>query len=131
MSFSRVVLVSSSALLAAYGLWCLFLPDNLAEALRQPADPAVLLQLSAAGALGFAAVNWVGRGAIYGAIYGRPIVVGNFFHGGMLTLVLLRSQIQVSTAVGWTLTAVFLCYWIGFVLLLFRSPWSTKGAPDS
>lgn len=126
MSLSRAILIGSGVLLAAYGLSCLFLPDILAEALGQPADASDALELSAAGPLGFAAVNWAGRGAIYGGIYGRPIVLGNFLHGGILTLVLLGSQIQMSTAVGWALTAVFLCYWAGFTVLMFRPPWGRQ-----
>lgn len=119
---TRTILVASSTLLAVVGLACLFLPVLLARWLALPSGAADALPLAAAALIGVAALNWTGRGAIYGGIYGRPIVLANFMTAGIATLVLLRSQLDVPTVIGWTLTAAFLLYWAGFALLLFRPP---------
>jgi len=50
------------------------------------------VQLLAAGLLGFAALNWVGRSAIYGGIYGRPIVLANFGYG-IISVMTLASAV--------------------------------------
>lgn len=119
---TRIILVASSTLLAVVGLACLFLPELLARWLALASGAADALPLAAAALIGVAALNWTGRGAIYGGIYGRPIVLANFMTVGVTTLVLLRGQLEAPTVLGWTLAAAFLSYLAGFALLLFRPP---------
>lgn len=119
---TRVILVASSILLAVLGIACLFVPDALSSLLFLPGGASAALPLAAAPLIGIAGLNWAGRGAIYGGIYGRPIVFGNFLTAGMGTLVLLSGQAGTWPLFGWLLISLFALYWLGFALLLFRGP---------
>lgn len=121
-SVTRVILVASSILLALLGIACLFVPDALSSLLFLPNGASAALPLAAAPLIGIAGLNWVGRGAIYGGIYGRPIVLANFLTAGIGTLVLLRGQAGTWPLLGSLLISLFALYWLGFGLLLFRGP---------
>lgn len=131
---ARTILGASTLFLLAVGVASLFLPEIVARGFRMDGGVgASQFQLLAGGALGFAGVNWVGRGAIYGGIYGRPIVVGNLAHGLIVGFVMLRWQLDGPGAgLGWALTGGFLLYAAAFFMLLRWSPWrpgSAEGSP--
>ena len=118
--------MSGSALaLFVLGLTALFFPDVAAEGLDSGAS--VPVQLFGGGLLGFAALNWMGRSAILGGIYGRPIVVGNFGLG------VITSGTSISATLdgrlpewGWVLAAVFTIQDLGFFWLMRRPPWESS-----
>lgn len=112
----------SAGLLAVLGIAVAFAPDAAADALSLPAGAVVGAPLAAGGLMGFAAVNWVGRGAIYGGIYGRPIVLGNFVHAMVLATTLVSLQLDRPTALGWSLAAACALYLAAFTRLLLRPP---------
>ena len=82
---------------------------GLAEAAEVP------LQLFAGGLLAIASLNWMGRGAIYGGIYGRPIVVANFGFGLIMTTTFGSAYFDGALAPwSWTLAATSGLYTVGF-----------------
>lgn len=113
---TRIVLVASSVLLAALGLACLLLPGPLAEALLLPDGALQALPVAAGPLIGIAGLNWAGRGAIYGGIYGRPVVFANFLNAGIGTLVLVTMQAEAWPLLRWLLVAAFALYWLAFRL---------------
>ena len=119
---TRAIMLTSSALLVAYGGACLFVPVRFAAALQLSEGAAVMLPMVAAGAFGLGAVNWVGRGAIYGGIYGKPIVLGNFTNAAITTLTWGSLVLDRPSALGWTITVLFLLSWVAFTRLLFWPP---------
>ena len=125
---TRLILVASSIFLAAFGAAYFFVPSVLSGWLHLPDGASAALPLAAAPLLGVAGLNWVGRGATYGGIYGRPIVFANFLTAGIGTLVLLRAQTDAWPVFGWLLILFFASYWLGFALLLFRGPFESTAS---
>ena len=74
----RVMMTMSAVVLAVLGVLTLFFPEELVTALQLGAAVQLPVQLLAGGFFGIAVLDWTGRGAIYGGIYGRPIVLANF-----------------------------------------------------
>ena len=89
-----------------------------------PAAAELSLQLFAGGLLAMASLNWMGRGAVYGGIYGRPIVVANFGFGvitaGTLASALLDGSLGQAS---WILVIASALYVLGFWRLMRSPPW--------
>ena len=123
---TRAIMLTSSALLVVYGGACLFVPEAFAAALHLSEGAAVTLPAVAAGALALGAVNWVGRGAIYGGIYGKPIVLGNFTNAAITTLTWAPLLLHHPSALAGIITVMFLLYWVAFTRLLFWPPFGHR-----
>ena len=84
---------ASAGLLLAGGLALLFAPDVVLPRLVPgfPTGGAWLGQLLAAALLALAALDWLGRAALLGGIYGRPVVLGNLAFYFIAAMVLLRA----------------------------------------
>ena len=127
---ARSILIGSSVVLAVLGLVCLFVPDAVASALSMPEGAGEALPFAASGLVGFAAMNWTGRGAIYGGIYGKPIVLGNWTTSVVLTLTLLGWQLDEPTALGWVVIGVLGVYAAAFTRLQFFPPFEEDMTPS-
>lgn len=123
----RRLLSVSAALLGLLGLALLFLPREVALTAGLGPEAELPVQLMAGGFLGVAILNWAGRGAIYGGIYGRPLVLANFafgmITGGSLASATLDGRIG---SVGWIPTVLFLGHALLFGWLLRSPPWSRQ-----
>ena len=119
----RALLGAGAAAFGTVGVAALFLPAEFASVAGLPAGHDILFQLIAAGCLTIAALNWSGRGAVYGAIYGRAIVLADFAFGvvggGSLVSAQVRGAVSAST---WALTGLFVLHTVGFARLLFAAP---------
>ena len=128
----RTLLTGSALTLGALGLALLFFPRELSGPLGFAVTATLPLQLFAGGLLAMASLNWMGRGAIYGGIYGRPIVVSNFgfgmITGGTLTSALLDGSV---TPWAWPLAAAAAFHAIAFWLLMRRPPWKDEAEVSS
>lgn len=124
-------MMASSVLLVVLGLAGLFLPEAVAGGLALPAGASQVVPLVAGGQLGFAAVNWVGRGAIYGGIYGKPIVLGNWLNGVIATSTLVDWQLDApsASATGWVVVGLLVVYVAAFTRLLFWPPFRDSASP--
>lgn len=121
--------VSALALLML-GLTALFFPDLAADGIGSGAS--VPVQLFGGGLLGFAALNWIGRSAILGGIYGRPIVVGNFGLGVSTAGTSISASLDGRLpGWGWVLAAVFTIHALGFFWLMRRPPWESSASAES
>lgn len=110
---------------ALAGLICLFVPDRLAAA----PEALPFVQLLGAALLGFAALNWLARAAPVGGIYGRPILMGNFFHFFMGSLLLLRAVIGgLGSPMLWAALAL---YAVGLAAVALRLFTGTAGTPPA
>jgi hypothetical protein len=108
---------------ALLGGLALFFPEELAWRVGAPALSALLLQLLAAAYLSLAALDWIGRRAIYGGIYGRGIVMANFAHGFIASTVMINAGLRIGIGLeAWALTAVLAVQAIAFGRLLFTHP---------
>ena len=125
MSYSRLLMSVSAAVLAAFGLAGSFLPhETLARLGAAPSAPLVLL-LQAFGAvcLGFALLDWMSRHAAIGGIYGRPLVVGNLLHFASAALAFFKLMLRnPELRTLWPLGLVYALLALGFGVALFRQP---------
>jgi hypothetical protein len=119
---TRFLLVASALVLATLGLAASFVPREILVFLGARPDPLmiVFVQLTGALYLGFAMLNWMGRGSLIGGIYGRPLVFGNFMHFMVAALALLKALLAgprppalvVAAALYWVFCLAF-C-WVSF-----------------
>jgi hypothetical protein len=123
---TRLLMISSAAVLCAVGLATSFMPvEVLAVAGVAPAGvtAAVLVQLLGAFAFASAMLNWMGRENLIGGIYSRPVAVSNAvqFSTGALAL---AKAIQSGThdALVIIVCAVWSIFAVAFLLILFRHP---------
>lgn len=120
---SRIIMTGSALLFAILGGAALFAPQELAWRLGAPALSALLLQLLAAAWLSLAALDWIGRRAIYGGIYGRGIVMANFTHGFIGGMTLLNAGIRMGIgSEAWVLMVLFGVQAASFAWLLMVPP---------
>lgn len=96
--FPAKVLTSTAVILGTVGVALLFAPVETSAFVTGASASEAAGQLISAGFLSLAIVNWMGRGAVYGGIYGRPILLGNFLFGFILGTTTLRTAIETG---GW------------------------------
>jgi hypothetical protein len=115
-----VVMRGSALLLGGLGLALLFAPAETAAGFGWTGGGA-LSTLAAGGLLSVAVLDWLGRRAIYGGIYGRPIVVANLMMALTAGLGLLQIQLTSPGAprLGWVPVVVLAVHGLAFGLILF------------
>ena len=117
---TKFLMIGTTILFTLSGIVLLFFPDHLIRILNFPAQTDFIFQINAAGWLAMATLNYTGRNAIYGGIYGKPITMANFIFGFISTLLLLSAPPKYDTGLaGWLLISVFGLYTTGFSKLLF------------
>jgi len=121
----------SAQILFVLGAIGLFFPDLvMGDVLSSAAS--VPIQLFGGALLAFAFLNWMGRRAILGGVYGRPIVVANFGLGvitaGTLTSATLDGRLPDW---GWALVTMFTLHAVGFFWLMRRPPWESGAKAES
>jgi hypothetical protein len=126
----KVLLSLAAAIYGVTGMGLLFAPLEFGPflGLSSLAANDVPLQMASAGLIGFAALNWMGRGAIYGGIYGRPIAVANFGFGAVLAPTLMQYQMSgQGQPLGWVLSVLVTALWLAYGALLWSKPWFPEG----
>ena len=116
--------VATSALCAAgLGAMLLFAPDEVSGALAPGRAGGPLIPLLGAALLGFAAMNWIARGAVLGGIYGRAVVAGNQTHLTIGGLLLMKQGVAagIGTPAYWVLTGAYVLGALFFSYLTFFS----------
>lgn len=112
------VLTTSALGLGGLGLSLLFAPSETAAAFGW-GDAAVTPSLAASGFLALAILNWTGRGAVYGCIYGRPLILANLTFALTGGLTLFDAQLMAEASVlGWLPVALLALHGTGFLLVL-------------
>jgi len=89
---TKILMTSSSLILAVAGIFTLFAPDVLLSALgvAVTAQLSVLVQLLGTLYFSFALMNWTAKDSAIGGIYARPISLANFSHFFSGTLLLAK-----------------------------------------
>jgi hypothetical protein len=117
----------AAAALGALGLALLFAPDETSIALAWGGG-VVAPSVAAGGFLALAVLNWMGRGAIYGGIYGRPIVLANLTFALTAGLALFNHQTGPgpSSPLGWIPVAI-----LAFQGVVFGRMLMGRGSPPA
>jgi hypothetical protein len=120
---TKTLMSVSAIALAILGATALFVPAELASIAGLGTSAGIAVQLAAGGWLSIAALNWIGRNAVYGGIYGKPIIVANLAIGLICAATLLSGVVEdrVHPWV-WSPALLFLAQTIGFGKLLWTSP---------
>ena len=134
---TRSIMIATAALFGAVGAALLFAPLETAAGLGlgTSGDNESTLKMAGALCFAFAFLDWNGRSAIYGGIYGRPIAMANLLAGVFLSLELAQAQwgreaaSSPSQALGWVVSLLFLAQTVAFVGVVFSRPWVRSEAP--
>ncbi|HET7620665.1 MAG TPA: hypothetical protein VFK39_02070 [Gemmatimonadaceae bacterium] len=116
-------------MLLAGGVVLLFAPDAVLPRLSPgfPVSALWLGQLLGAAWLGVAALNWLGRGALLGGIYGRPTVFANTALYFISALVLIRAATRAEApAPLLVLAAPAVALALTYGWLLYRGPFEKE-----
>jgi hypothetical protein len=119
---TKLVMLGATIVLGVAGLTGLFLPQVIFNLYDPTATglPEIVAQLLGSAFLGFAALNWVARYSMLGGIYGRAIVVGNFMHFEIGTLLSVRTVLnQPNNLVSWLMLLVYGLFGVAFGVILF------------
>jgi hypothetical protein len=110
----------SASVLSVLGIAFLFISQAGGPMVDLDRVSPLGVQLLAAGLLGFAALNWVGRSGIYG----RPIVLANFGYG-IISVMTLASAVldERLTSRVCRLVAVFAMQTGAFSYVMRVAPW--------
>ena len=122
---TKYLMISSAMFLGILGIIFTFMPDETIKLLNSNPNIIVLIILQLTGALyiGFAALNFMARGNIVGGVYSRPLVIGNFVHffvGGMALIKFISSSETIIILFIVTVIYIIFAIWLG--LLMFRHP---------
>lgn len=114
-----IILTVSALILGALGLLLLFAPVETGTALGWGSNP-LAPAFAASGLLAVAVLNWMGRGAVYGGIYGRPLVLANLTLALTGGLTLLNGQLDRpnATPLGWVPVVILAIHGVAFLALL-------------
>ncbi len=121
---TKILMISSAALMAVMGLGMSFMPQEVLGMHGSVPDNATVLLVQMAGAayLGFAMLNWMARGILVGGIYARPVALGNFLHFLMVAITLTKAAAAFAVVPLAISAAVFSVFAMWFGLVLFKPP---------
>jgi hypothetical protein len=131
---TRYLMAASALVLTLLGLPCIFAPDLVLKELTggTSAPAELLVQVTGALYLGFAGLNWMGRGNLIGGIYGRPVAMGNLLHFLVAAIALLKYAPNASpSAPAWVLAAIYAALAVAFGLFVFGNPLRAADAKSS
>ena len=110
---------STAVILGVAGTGLLFAPVEVSDFVVGAPTSEAAGQLISAGFLAVAVLNWIGRGAVYGGIYGRPMILANFLFGFILGTTTLRAAIEHGGSV-WILAVYGALHTAAFAWMLLR-----------
>lgn len=123
---TKHLMIASTLVLAILGITALFFPDEALQLIGGQSGNASMLivQLSGALYIGFAALNWTAKNVLVGGIYAKPVSLGNFAHFfiGALTLIKVVAFGGASIAIWWVLTGLYILFAAAFAWVSFTSP---------
>jgi hypothetical protein len=122
---TKFVMSASSLFIGVLGVALLFLPETaLSLYTPTPERSGVFLAQFLGGAyLGYAIMDWMARHSTLGGIYGRFVLIGNFWHFMVGSLLALSECISSPTdTAAWILLAVYGPFGIVFALILYTPP---------
>lgn len=125
-SFRKLVISTASIIMGVASIILIFAPDLivLSLATNYNIHYQSFLQITGAVYFGFAAFNWMNRSRPTGGIYNRPLVISNFVHWLIGSLVSIKYLISIESnhKVFIGISIIYLLFFILFSIILFRSP---------
>jgi len=122
---ARKLMITSGLVHVIVGVLLIFIPEELLLWTDGHAGDVATLAVSITGAaiLGIGMLNYLGRSAIYGGIYGKPIVLGNLIFHFIAALELIRYLFEVHQFGYLVIFAILYAFLAaGFIRMNFTSP---------
>ena len=122
---TKLLLSASAIVMAIAGLAGTFMPHELLARIGASTAGALplIVQILAAMYLGFAMMNWMARGSLFGGIYNRPLALGNLVHFVVGALALVKAvQHGERGELVIVATIVYAIFAIAFGFAMMRSP---------
>jgi hypothetical protein len=124
---ARTLMIISGVIHIAAGVLFIFIPEELfIWSDGKPGEIEILaVSLFGTSLFGFGIINYTGRNAIYGGIYGKPIILGNFIFHTVAAVHLLKftmSSDSASLIFSAITGALYLLFAAGFIRLNFFPP---------
>jgi hypothetical protein len=120
----------SAVFTGAIALSLTFFPQEIIAKLEIEETPIITVLFQILGALyfGFTLLNYMAKGSIIGGIYNKPIVIANFIHYVMTTLVLFKafSSFTVQKNNLLVLAIIYAVLTLGFGYVFFNNPNKVK-----
>ncbi|NGP88823.1 hypothetical protein [Fodinibius halophilus] len=118
---TKALMVASAVLLGLLGVGASFLPQELLSYFDVTVKGNSVLLVKVLGGLyvGYALLNWMARSNIIGAIYSRPVAIGNFAHFLMAGIAMIKYLINSSAATPLVVLALLnslFAVWFGYLL---------------
>ncbi len=121
---TKILMTSTSLVLALAGALTLFAPDLILTLMNATvtAQLMVLVQLLGALYFSFALMDWIAKDSAIGGIYARPVSLGNFGHFFTGTLVLAKHLFVTKFSLPLLLdTLAYAVFAVIFYWLVFRA----------
>jgi hypothetical protein len=120
---TKLLMTSSSLILAIAGICALFMPDVLLsmQGVVVTEAASVLVQLMGALYFGFAIMNWTAKDSAIGGIYARPVSLANFSHFFSGALLLAKNLFVGFSPLMLIVTLVYIVFAAWFYWLVFRA----------
>jgi len=120
-------MVASGVVHGIVGVLLIFIPEELLLWTDGNAGDVATLAVSITGAaiLGIGMLNYMGRSAIYGGIYGKPILMGNLIFHTVAAVNLFKFSLHVNSTLMFStaaLGAIYCIFAAGFIRLTFFPP---------
>lgn len=96
-NFNKIIMITSGFLNGILGIVLTFMPQEIGGWLgmaSQTGAEVLVLQLLGGTLFGFGMINYMGRNAILGGIYGKPIILGNMVFHFIVALELARYMFE-------------------------------------
>ena len=109
------------------GVLLIFIPEELLLWADGEIGKTAVLALSLLGAamLGFGMMNYMGRNAVYGGIYGKPIILGNLLFHTVAAVHLIKFSMNIHDTLmiyAAVAGALYFIFATGFIRLNFFPP---------
>lgn len=122
---TRLLMIASALFTGLLGLSLTFFPEELLSlyGIAVVAPLPKIIQLLGAAYLGYAMMNWMAKGQLFGGIYGRPMAMGNMLHYFAGAAALLKNyQPLQHNGLYLAVMGLYVLFAILFGYLLFTSP---------
>ncbi len=121
---TKILMTTSSLVLAIAGAFALFVPDVVLSLLNTSvtAELSVLVQMMGALYFAFALMNWTAKDSAIGGIYARPVSLGNYGHFFAGTLLLIKYQLSHEfNSFIFSILVLYMIFAVLFYWLVFRA----------
>ena len=124
---ARSLMILSGIINGLAGVLLIFIPEELLLWADGEIGKTAVLALSLLGTvmLGFGMMNYMGRNAVYGGIYGKPIILGNLLFHTVAAVHLIKFSMNIHDTLmiyAAVAGALYFIFAAGFIRLNFFPP---------